>query len=222
VKDDTQEHSWLQHSVAHWEHMRIQCPWLPERSDGWHRHQNGGGWVQDTARVEPSAYVGAEALVFDFARVLENARVSDWARVYGQACLRDAAHVCGHAQIHDCALVCHAARVYGRAEISGRAVIAGTACVCSSVIISGAVHLVSGTWRTQPLYITGAFPFSMYAAGPEIMGLGWLRYSLDGWEELGADVAAQYGFNPEELLNTWLPVFRAWFRKHPVRVEEEQ
>jgi len=31
---------------------------------GWHKHSNGGGWVQDTAHVAESAYVGPNAEVF--------------------------------------------------------------------------------------------------------------------------------------------------------------
>ena len=40
---------------------------------GWHRHKNGGGLVQDTATVERTAYVGP------------NAAVSGRAQVYGEA-----------------------------------------------------------------------------------------------------------------------------------------
>ena len=30
----------------------------------WHHHSNGGGWVENTARVDLSAYVGPNARVF--------------------------------------------------------------------------------------------------------------------------------------------------------------
>ena len=30
----------------------------PEVREGWHRHPNGGGWVEDTAFVAPEAWVG--------------------------------------------------------------------------------------------------------------------------------------------------------------------
>ena len=40
-----------------------------------HRHSNGGGWVADTATVNPIAYIG------------------QWARVYGEAQVFDAARV---------------------------------------------------------------------------------------------------------------------------------
>jgi len=46
-----------------------------EVRDGWHRHLNGGGWVQDTAAVEASAFVGPDAWVFDDAWVYGDARV---------------------------------------------------------------------------------------------------------------------------------------------------
>jgi len=217
VKDETAHKTVSEENTEHWQRMRIQCPWLPETSDGWHQHSNGGGWVQDTALVEPSSYVGPNALVFDSARVLENARVCDSARVHGQAWVRDAAHVCGRARVHDFAFVCDNARVYDYAEIYGCALIGGTARVRGVVRLSGAIELLSGTWRIKPLCVTGAFPLPIYTAGIEAVALGWRCYSLDEWEEFGPDIAAQYGVDPGELLNTWLPVFRAWFRKHPIK-----
>jgi len=217
MTDDIQDDSWFQDSVAHWEHMRIQCPWLPERSDGWHQHPNGGGWVQDTALAEPSAYVGPDALVFGSAQVRENARVCDSAHVYGHASLRDAAQAYGHARIRNSARLYAMSRIYDRAQITGNAIITGDTHVCGSVTISNRVRLVSGTWKTEPLYIQGVFPLPIYTAGIEAIALGSECHSLDEWEEFGADIAAKYGVDPGELLNTWLPVFRTWFRKHPIK-----
>ena len=44
-----------------------------------HRHENGGGWVANTASVAPSAYVGPDARVYGMARI------DDAARVFGKA-----------------------------------------------------------------------------------------------------------------------------------------
>lgn len=41
-----------------------------------HRHENGGGWVANTARVDPTAFVGPEAQVYGEARVSGKAQVS--------------------------------------------------------------------------------------------------------------------------------------------------
>ena len=43
-----------------------------------HQHQNGGGWVAETAGVEKSSYIGEQALVYG------QAHVSGQALVYGQ------------------------------------------------------------------------------------------------------------------------------------------
>jgi carbonic anhydrase/acetyltransferase-like protein (isoleucine patch superfamily) len=63
--------------------------------EGWHRHANGGGLVEDTAKVYQDAYVGRNARVSGRAEVYGDARVSGRAEVYGDA------------------------RVYGRALVSG-------------------------------------------------------------------------------------------------------
>ena len=45
---------------------------LPE---GWHRHPNGGGLVQDTATVADTAFVERDAKVYGYALVRGNAWV---------------------------------------------------------------------------------------------------------------------------------------------------
>ena len=60
---------------------------------GWHRHPNGGGWVQDTALVAPTAYVGPDAQVYGSARVYGTARVFGKERVYGAALVEHTRHV---------------------------------------------------------------------------------------------------------------------------------
>lgn len=46
---------------------------------GWHRHTNGGGWVEDTAAVDPSAQVSGNAQVFGNARVFGDSKISGYA-----------------------------------------------------------------------------------------------------------------------------------------------
>ena len=74
---------------------------------GGHRHKNGGGWVQESARVDETAYVGPDAMVLDRARVLGNARVEGFAVVMDDAVLKDNA------------------KVFGGALVNGRAVMEG-------------------------------------------------------------------------------------------------
>jgi len=47
---------------------------------GWHRHPNGNGWVQNTASVVASAFIGKNA------QVRGNAQVSGNAQVRGKGC----------------------------------------------------------------------------------------------------------------------------------------
>ena len=69
---------------------------LPE---GWHRHPNGGGLVQDTAYVANTAYVEPDAKVYGNAKVYGYARVFGNAKVYGYALVRGNAWVYGDEEI---------------------------------------------------------------------------------------------------------------------------
>ena len=89
-----------------WDELRKVHPWLPSSSEGWHQHDNGGGWVQDTASVSGEAQVYGEA------------RVCDKALVYGKAQVYGEARVCDKAQVYGEARVCDKARVYGEALVS--------------------------------------------------------------------------------------------------------
>ena len=54
-----------------------------EKSSDWHQHSNGEGWLHKSAKVEASAFVGPDAIVW--GTVYDNAQVSGNARVYGDA-----------------------------------------------------------------------------------------------------------------------------------------
>ena len=64
-----------------------------------HQHSNGGGWVADTATVEPNARVSGDARVSGAAHVSGDACVYGDAHVYGAAHVSGAAHVCGDAHV---------------------------------------------------------------------------------------------------------------------------
>ena len=66
---------------------------MSEKRPGWHRHPNGGGWVQDTASVDETAHIGPDAQVSGAAWVYGNAQVYGNARVYGNAWVSGARHV---------------------------------------------------------------------------------------------------------------------------------
>ena len=47
-----------------WDEIKKLHPWLPESSEGWHQHANGGGWVRDAVKVPDAVVVGERALIY--------------------------------------------------------------------------------------------------------------------------------------------------------------
>lgn len=64
---------------------QLQAELGPLKGNEWHTHPNGGGWVQNTARVDFTAYVCGNARVYGNAWVYGNAQVYGDAWVYGNA-----------------------------------------------------------------------------------------------------------------------------------------
>lgn len=62
--------------------LRAKLPWLTIKEDEWHQHPNGGGWVQNTAKVETTVFIDGDAWVYGDAQVYGNARVYGNAWVY--------------------------------------------------------------------------------------------------------------------------------------------
>ena len=78
-----------------------------------HQHPNGGGWVADTATVDPTAYVGPNAKVFGKAMIHGNATVAGDAQVFDNAAVSGNAIVTGNPKVH------------GNAQVSGDAWVNG-------------------------------------------------------------------------------------------------
>ena len=55
------------------------------REEQQHKHKNGGGWVAETAYVEPSVFVGPYAIVYGQAQLSGKVRILDFAQVSGHA-----------------------------------------------------------------------------------------------------------------------------------------
>ena len=87
----------------------------------WHTHPNGKGWVQNTANVSASAFVGPDAIVYGNAEVYGKARVIDNARVFGGARVSDKAVIADDARVSGYSVVIGAAVVYGNALVDGAA-----------------------------------------------------------------------------------------------------
>ena len=86
-----------------------------------HVHPNGGGFVQNTAKVDASAFVGPQAMVLDCAKVLGKARIEDFGVVRETAAIKDEAIVSGYAKVAGNVTVEGRARVRDRVEIGGGA-----------------------------------------------------------------------------------------------------
>ena len=82
--------------------------------ENWHNHPNGKGWVQNTATVAETAFVGPDASVYEYAQVL------DCAEIYGDA------------------------EVFGEAKISGNAEIFGDTWVRGNAEVGGDVEICDG------------------------------------------------------------------------------
>jgi len=82
-------------------------------------HGSGGGFVADTAKADPTAYIGPNAMVLDKAQVLGSARVEDYAVVMGSAVVKDNARLSGHALVRD------NARVYDNGKVRDWATVQG-------------------------------------------------------------------------------------------------
>lgn len=110
-----------------------------------HRHDNGRGWVADSANVDDSVYVGPRCEVFNRAIIkgsarLEGAsRVSGTAVVSGRVIMRKSAHVYGAAVVRDSTEVSDNARIGGSSHVSG------TSRVFGEAVISDSAQLFSTT-----------------------------------------------------------------------------
>jgi hypothetical protein len=130
---------------------------VSEERPGWHRHPNGGGWVQDTTRVADTAYVGPDATVYSQAKVYDSAWVFESARVFGSAWVFNSARVFDSAWVSGLARVVESAEVYGQARVDGSAEVDGSAAAFGSAEVFDPRHVLSlsplgqqglNLWRT--------------------------------------------------------------------------
>lgn len=87
---------------------------------GGHRHPNGGGWVEDTASVDPAAWVGAGAVVRG------DAVVGPGVRIEGRAWVESGARLADRVVVRDVAVVRGTAQLAGDVLVGGDAVVGFT------------------------------------------------------------------------------------------------
>jgi len=136
-----------------------------------HRHDNGKGWVADTARVTDSVYVGPRAQVYQYATIRDDCRLEGTASVYGHATVSGKALV-KNARVFGVATVQDSAKIKDNCAVSGNAFVGGGselhvgfrviehAHVFNSMlrgygVISGHAHIVRSNFRTRELEATG-------------------------------------------------------------------
>lgn len=142
-----------------------------------HRHPHGGGWVADTASVDPTVYVGREARVYDHAKVGGRVCIRDHARVFGNASVNEDALIHYHAVVQDFANVCGHARVAGRAKVMGRSWVADDAHITGNAVISGATIIEGATIEDD----------SIINENVEVCGTAFIggRSNISGYVKIG-------------------------------------
>lgn len=85
-----------------------------------HRHDNGKGWVEDTAKVSEDVYVGP------------GAQIANYARVFGGVRLEAKASIIGYATVFN------NTKMHGTARISGHAVVNGGELFANAVVAGDA------------------------------------------------------------------------------------
>jgi acyl-[acyl carrier protein]--UDP-N-acetylglucosamine O-acyltransferase len=104
-----------------------------------HKHVNGHGWVEDTAKVADTVYVGKLAAVFNNA-VVEN-----------EVVIRDRAKVCGNAYVRD------RVRVTKQAFVGGNALLYDDTVIKDEAIVNGGT--ICGNSVIKDKVIVREYPF---------------------------------------------------------------
>lgn len=180
----------------------------------WHHHPNGNGWVQNTATVANTAYVGVEAIVADHARVLnatrieDRAQVLDWAGVFHQATVKDDSKIYGSAQARDHVIISDNSCIgedatitdYAQVEngyIAGKVIIRDKAVV-RNITLLGREYIGLGLHTTKPLVISGS-SYSLSYYGDNHVKIGCRIHTLEEWARTGLQIAEERGWTYEEV-----------------------
>ena len=187
------------------------------QKDRGHSHANGGGWVDNTASVADSVYVGKDAMVLGSAKISGNARIEDHAVVAGTAVVKDQAVISGHAVIDGGGWVYLNGWKTGNVEVSGNAVITDSAVAAIGATISGDAKICQKAFVTEAATVTdhAVIKGMSYLTGDAVysgqvitdgdyantvskdngIGFGWL--DENGWYEISDGYSAFYDFSDE-------------------------
>jgi len=166
--------------------------------DTWHQHPDGGGWVENTASVDETAYIGPNAQVYMNAWVSENVQVCESAQVFCSAEVSENAGVFGNARIFENAQVHGYAQVYGNAQVSGYTHMYGNAHVFGNAKVYGHAQVYGGKWKVSPLYIQGT-EHSVCICKPGVIRIGCEEHSIDEWLENYRAIGEKNKYSSDEI-----------------------
>ena len=164
------------------------------------QHSNGGGFVQSTATVDATAYVGPNARVLGTARVRNNARIEGRAvvkgnaQVYGNAVVKDYALVAG-GQVYGSAVVAEGANIWN-AQVYENARIDGAPNIShANAKIYGSARVGGVGWIDQALDLSGT---AQLLGDGEIYNITAVKGVFYGLVDAGAISSNQHGANRTE------------------------
>lgn len=120
-----------------------------------HRHDNGKGWVADTAKVDDACYIGPRCTVFNFARVTGAARLEGAAKVHGHALLQGAVSMNKSAQVYGRAVVRDSTQLHDNVAVLDHAVISGSSRLFGIGNVAGSAQVI-GTYMSGAVRIMGS------------------------------------------------------------------
>ena len=110
--------------------------WFVEQE---HLRSNLGGYIETEKNLSQSGrcMILDNAIVYQRARIKNNARILDNAIIYGCANISDNAIIKDQATVLGCTKVCGDAKIYGNAKIYGKCTISDTASIYENAAIGG-------------------------------------------------------------------------------------
>lgn len=115
-----------------------------------HKHDNGGGWVADTAKVADDVYVGPRCQIFNYASVSGKVKLHGRVKVFGHSCVHGAWQRSGilltkDAMIFGAATVRDDVSMTDTARVSGNACVSGTSRLFNNANATESAQVVSTT-----------------------------------------------------------------------------
>ena len=124
-----------------------------------HRHDNGGGWVENTAYVAPSVKVSSSSQVAEFARIYDNVNLAGKVTVKGRARIMNNVVITGRITVAGNAVLRDHVEANGAGFVGGSALIDGTSRLLQAFHITDFVtvrhSVVHGHKNFMPARIFG-------------------------------------------------------------------